>query len=658
LLDPRGISLGPGSNDRYEEPNPSVRKEFPLAFSRLLACSILAFVFLLTTPVQSQESGQPIAAPAIDPGNDPWLSEQGLAVAAPVEVADEQVVRAWSEAPEAAYARAAALRAVRLELGVGDLLAPARVILNEATEDDPEIYTGFARDLAPGVPAIQLEHAHALAVSGDVGAATKATLTGLTAVARSLRAQLWAVENLSFLLLVVVLVTSLGFITLSALQVFPHVAHDLGDLLGGKRMPVFARCAALAALVGIPLVLGEGIIGLALSLFLVAFAYGKTRQRNVLAMAAALLVIGIHPLAQFVSVATTLVDQDPVAGSVMAVIDGTETSSDVERLESVTDTELVAAHALAYRDRRYGLEESSRLRLEVLGEQYPSDGFVLAGLGNIEMRRGDAEAAIHFYERAAAQVDSAALLFDLSQAYATGFRMEEYEATLSRAQKIDGDVVAELSSLGDPTLVADLQFPAALLRDRFVRLAMSEDPQFNLAAVLAPGRIGENWSMTAGSFVLAALFCFLFANRFDHASQCRRCGYRICTRCEETVWSEDICEDCHHLFKYSAATDPSLRMARLQALSRREVRIDRILTSGALFVPGIAGLIARRPDFAMFGLLLFGWVVGWALWPAGVFEDPLRMGMAAVLCLAVPGTLAVIGYSGIVLASLVARKKL
>jgi hypothetical protein len=98
-------------------------------------------------------------------------------------------------------------------------------------------------------------------------------------------------------------------------------------------------------------------------------------------------------------------------------------------------------------------------------------------------------------------------------------------------------------------------------------------------------------------------------------------------------------------------------MARLQALSKREVRIDRIKLAGALLIPGVAGLSARRPDFAMFGLLLFGWIAAWVSWPAGVFEDPLLMGNAAVLCLAVPGVLSVIAYGGVVLASLVARKK-
>lgn len=627
-----------------------------MACRRSLAFSIFSLFVLLTTPAIAERVVDSAAATAVDPTDDPWLSEQGPAVAKPVEIAREQVIAAWVEAPEAPYARAAALRRVRLELGMGDLLAPARVIQSSATEEDPEIYTAFARNLAPGAPSVWIAHASALARSGDIGAATKAMTAAIVSVAQNLSAQLWLFENLTFLLLVVVLAASLGFISLAALQVFPHAAHDFGDLLAGRRTPAFARSAALAALILVPLALGEGVIGLALALFVVAFAYGKTRQRNMLVMAAVMLVIGLHPLAQVVSIATTLVDQDPVARSVMAVVAGTETRADVERLEAVVEDDVAAAHALAYRTRRYGLEELSRTHLDALGEREPSDGFVLVAQGNIEMRRGETESAIGFYERAVEQVSSATLYFDLSQAYAKAFRMEEYEATLVRAQGMDAGVVAALSSLGDSDLVADLPFPIGLLQDRFIALTMSQDAQFDLAAALAPGRLGERWFVTAGAFVLAALFGLLFADRFDHATRCDRCGHRICTRCEETVWSEEICEDCHHLFQYPAATDPSLRMARLQALSRREVRIDRIMLAAALLIPGVAGLASRRPDFAMVGLLLFGWITVWIAWPSGVFEDPLLMGNAAVVCLAIPGVLSVLGYGGIIFASLVARK--
>ena len=636
--------------------------------------SSVSLVFILVWLAAASAFGQPVegtatqnpgletAAPTlavepVDPIDDPWLSEQGPAVAKPIEVAREQVAFAWSEAPEAAYARAAAVRRVRLELGLGDLVAPARVILSQATHEDLDIYTAFAEDLAPNTPSIHIAHVRALLSDGDVGGAIRGVGHLFMSVAFGLSSQLWLIENLTFTLMIVMLAAALGFISLSALQVYRHAAHDLGDLLGGRRTPVFAGIAGLACLLLAPLVVGEGVIGLALALFILAFAYAKSAQRNVLVMAAIMLLIALYPMARLVSIATSLVDQDPVGDSVMSVVAGTETLADVERLESVAETDPVASHALAYRARRYGREEFSRTQLEALGDRHPSDGFVLAALGNIKMRRGETDQAIGFYERAAPQLDSATLLFDLSQAYARAFRMEEYEQTIERAQSIDSGAVEALSSLGDSNLVADLVFPSHLLRDRFISSAMSRNEQFDLAATLAPGRLGGNWILTASAFALSVLCCMLFANRFDHSSQCVRCGHRICTRCEETVWSEELCEGCHHLFQSPEATDPSLRMARLQALAKREVKIDRAVLLTSLFVPGAAGLASRRPDLAMFGLLLFVWIALWLTWPTGVFEDPFLMGNAAVLCLAIPGVLAIVSYVAVIVASLIVRKK-
>jgi len=621
------------------------------------------------TPVGAQGQGmpaKPLAAPAgqplsagpltVDPLDDPWLSEEGYAIARPVEVAEEQSRASWVAAKPSAFARAAALRRTRLELGLGDLPAPAVLIAAAGTGEEPEVYSELAREVAPGVPAFQMDHAVALWNSGDIGAALLAVgRAGLT-VSRSLPAQLWLLENLSFALLIVVLAAPLGFILLAALHVYSHAAHDLGDLLS-NHMPTSARYALLGGLLFVPLVFGEGLFGLALALFAVAFIYGGAGQRNSLVMAAVLLVIGLHPLAQLSSVAANLIDSDPVASSVLQVLGGTGTSADVERLEAAAPEDLAAMHALAYRDRRFGLVESSRVRLEKVISQVPNDVVALANLGNIEKRRGNTDSAIGYYERAAAQKSDATLLFSLSQAYASAFRMEEYEATLIRAQKIDNQAVAGLSSLDDASLVADLRFSVSqLIRDRLVSLALSQDVNRGAVAILAPGRVGSAWYVTGGAFALIVFCSLLLSKNWSLASICTRCGHRICERCEETVWSEEVCEDCHHLFQYPKATDPSLRMARVQALSEREVRFNRVWLALSLMIPGMAGFSARRPDLSMLGLLLFGWTVTWISWPTGIFEDPLLMGSAAMLCFGIPGALAVMAYVSVVTWSLIVRK--
>ena len=59
----------------------------------------------------------------------------------------------------------------------------------------------------------------------------------------------------------------LAFLLLAALRVSSHAAHDLGDVFSAH-MPGFARLALLAALLIVPALLGEGVLGLALGVML------------------------------------------------------------------------------------------------------------------------------------------------------------------------------------------------------------------------------------------------------------------------------------------------------------------------------------------------------------------------------------------------------
>jgi len=599
----------------------------------------------------------PNAGASVDPADDPWLAEQGPAVPTPVEVSREQVLARWQNAAATPEAKAKAVRRVRLELGLGDLLAPAVALLRNASEEEPEIYAQLARDLAPGVPSVQVSTARALWQSGDIGAAIHSLIDSAVAAATHVEVQLWAVENLALILVAVVLASSLAFMILSALIVFPHAAHDFGDLLSSQT-PAFARSAALAGLLLMPLALGEGILGLALALFALGFIYGKRRQRNALVMAAVLFVVGLHPTSQLASVTTSLFEKDAVLGSVFAVANGIETRADVERLRAASPENVTASHALTYRARRHGLGEEALHYLDEIAISQPADGVMLANRGNVEMRRGNTEQAIEYYKRSVGVLNSPTVLFDLSQAYAALFRMEAVEATLARAQALGDDEVAELSSLEDSALVADVGMPFGLLQKYLVTLALAQKPDAAVAEALAPGRLGERWSVTAIAFTLVALIGILFARRFDQSSVCSRCGHRICTRCEETVWSDDLCEDCYHLFQNPEDTDASLRMARLQSLSRREVWVDRIWTTASVVIPGVAGFASKRPDLAMFGLLLFSWTATWLICPSGILVDPMLLGSAAWIVFAIPGALAMLGYMGVVVVSLVARKHL
>jgi hypothetical protein len=574
---------------------------------------------------------------------------------APVEVARDRVLAAWREAPPTPQARAAALRRLRLEYGLGDLRSPARIVLETGRAEEVENAATLARGLAPQMPALRWAAIQELWGRGEAGSAVKAFGTMVWALVHQLEAQLWLLGNGFLLVWIVSLISAFAFLILMGLKAFPHAAHDLGDVLS-TGMPGFARAALLACVMFVPIWIGEGLAGIALLAFAIAFLYGKGLEKSALLMAATLWVVALHPLAQWTSIATTVVEQDPIVRSALAVAKGTETRADVERLEAVFEEDLAAAHALAYRDRRLGLERQAVDRLDVMAREWPTDSIVLANRATLDMRAGRVDAAMSGFERAATQLDSPTLLFDLSQAYVTLFRMEEYESTLARAQRLDDEEVQALSNLSDSKLVADLGFPIQILGDRLRARGLAESAVLQLPRWIAPGRLGKGWAVTAVAFAAVVLCVALFAGRFDRSSQCARCGMRICTRCEETVWSDDLCEGCHHLFKNPEATDPKLRMARLQTLARRDARIQGWIGLGSLLVPGIAGLAMRRPDLSLLGVALFVSAAACVRWPAGVIVDPLWLGALAPLGFMFVGALAAAGYVAIVVGSLVTSR--
>lgn len=632
---------------------------------RLWLAATLAACGLCSSAIGSAQEVAPEAAAGlvsaatveVDPAlADPWLTEAGPELEAPpVEVPRDRIVEAWRSAPATPHGQTAALRRVRLEYGLGDLRAPALIVHAAAQADDAEEATRLARELAPRMPALQWVQIQDLWRGGEAGAAVKAFGTMVWDLVHQLDAQLWLLGNGLLIAWIVSLVSAFVFLAMLGLKAFSHAAHDLGDVLSVD-MPAFARWALLAGVLLVPIWLGEGLAGLALGCFAIAFLYGKGRERSVLLMAATLWVVALHPLAQWASIATTVVEQDEITRSALAVSKGTGTRADVERLEAASGEDLAAAHALAHRDRRLALEEQALRRLDAMGERWPTDAVVLANRANLEMRAGRTESATNGFERAASQIDSPTLLFDLSQAYATAFRMEEYEGTLARAQRLDDREVQALSSLSDPKLVADLGFPVEILRDRIRTRGLAVSPTAQLSEWIAPGHLGAGWTSMAMAFGAVVLGVALLGGRYDRSSVCTRCGHRICTRCEATVWSDELCEDCHHLFKNPEATDPKLRMARLQTLSRRESRIQAGIGICALLVPGVAGLTIRRPDLALLALALFAWIVAWMRWPAGVLVDPLWLGALAPLCFTFLGSLALVAYVAIVVGSLVASR--
>lgn len=568
-----------------------------------------------------------------------------------------EIERAWFEGGRELEARANRVRYRALELGVDNVESAARALIVDSRGEGGLEAAVLAVQLAPDLPIAHTALARAQWSEGEYRGALAEVFGGLAAIPRNLEASLWLAGSLLVMLAAALIIGSLVFIVWVGVGVFGHAAHDLGDLIS-EEMPTFARSALLGSALLVPLLLGEGLLGLVLMFFALGFIYGGSQHRSTLSMAAVFIVLGCYPVTRLAGTALTALDSDPVAASVLSVMRAVETPWEVDLLKGSDRDDLLAQHALALHVRRTATLEEALKRYEVLLELDPQDPTVLTSLANLRFKKGEVREAITLYERAAVLIDSAVVMFNLAQAYARSFQMDQFEGAMSKAQSINADDVALLSGSGDPDFLANLALSEKGVRDRMLRRARGDSFGGPVRNAIMPGRLGAGWPVTAGGFALVALLSVLVSSRYEHSSTCERCGRRICNRCDGTVWNSEICEGCHHLFHRPQATDPELRMARLAELRRRETRLEKLALTASLLIPGLVGLLARRPGLSFAALLLFAWGAVAFAWHRGVVPDPLVLGSAGPLAFFLTGVVAALGYLAVLAIGLAVRRSL
>jgi tetratricopeptide (TPR) repeat protein len=596
---------------------------------------------------------QPADAAPPEPGSQaplPGVTQRSDGTRSAVEAA-------WFSGGTEPKSRAQSARVRALQLGAHSYEGAARALLAADDRGERLPQTLLAVQLAPDLPLAHLELARAHLDEGQHAEAVMEGVAGLRAIPRNLEATFWLAASLLAMFAAVLTTACLVFIVWVGASVFRHAAHDLGDLVSNQ-MPDFARGALLGTLLLFPVLLGEELMGVVLGLFLLGFLYCEPGYRRALVLAAVLFVIGVYPMTRFAGMALTALDSDPVATAAHAVVRDMTLPSDLEELAAAGDDDALAQAALALHERRAGNAAAAFARYERLLAEAPQDPVVLANLSNMHFERGEHERSIELGERAAGLIRSATLLFNLSQVYARSFRMDEFEGAMAQAQRVDAAVVADLSRTSAPDFVADLPFPLAAIRERMLESATGDAFVHPVSRALMPGRLGESWMNTAGGFALVALVGLVARRRWEHSSCCRRCGRRVCNRCDGSVWNSQICDGCHHLFHRPETTDPAMRMARLSDLRKREARLARVAIAASVLVPGVAGLLARRPDLSFLGLFFFAWAGFLALWRDGIVADPLALGIAGPLVFAAAAALSVLGYLGVVSTGLAIRRRL
>ena len=596
-------------------------------------------------------------APALPPAADLAVAP---APAPPQEPPVSLLEQAWL-APSADFAaRVARTRRTALELGAWSLDPAARSLAAGDSGTAVLERSAAAVELAPDLPAAHMRLAHALWLhGGSPMAAIRAVVGAFQAIGRHLEASLWFAGSGLYLLAVALVSGGLLAVTLTGTAGLLHAAHDLGHVFS-RAMPDFARCAALAALLMLPLALGEGALGLALGLLGIAVIYGQRAQRLAMLFAAAGIGFGAYPVVRHAGAALAAFPEDPAAQAAYSVAQGVPTPVEVERLSTLAERDAMAARGLAIHARRIGNLGEADVLYQRLLETGAEDVAVLNNAANVRLDLGHMERAIDLYTRATSRQESPVVLFNLAQAYGRAFQVEDLNRTIAQAQRVGGELVAQLTALqGTDTaaFVVDLPLSPSLFWLRALRSDAGSDVAQEFRAPFAPGRLGRDPRAFAAAAAAVLLLGSWFGSRIDPSRWCKRCGNRVCPRCDPQGVAGALCDGCNKLFFAPEKTDRVLRARRVNELRAREERVDRARTIVSLLVPGAAGLLAERPVRGWLAALCFALAVAALVWREGVVPDPLVAGAAAPVAFLGVAALAAVGYAFAVWTSLAARSQ-
>ncbi len=588
-------------------------------------------------------AGEAIAEPdaQVPVQAQPTVSQQYSAILPTFEPAEieppgvpgmTEVRRAWNTSALSLEKRVDKTRRAGLEIGVWNLDAAARSLVASGNSRPTVEQARAAVALAPDLPMARMALARALWLQERSPiSAIRATWAALAAIPRHLEASVWFAGISAYVLALALIYGGLLCLAVSAAVVSLHAAHDLGDTVSNE-MPTFARAALLAAAILLPLALGQGLVGAGLGLLALAALYGSTRQRFVLVLASGAVVAGMYPVAQLAGAALTAYSHDPVVAASYSSTEGFITPVDRLRLEQNARTDSLAVHALAVTERRSGNLAAADAHYQRILAEDSSSQATLNNAANVRLTLGHMELALDLYRRASEAGESARVLFNLSQAYGASFAVDDLTRTLANAQRLDGNVVAELTRLqgSDETgFTIDLPVDRRMLWDRAYHGAAAHALAAEFRSGLAPGLLGSQWWVTAAAFALVVIAASLASMRLRASRLCSRCGRRLCPRCDREFGGGEICEGCTRLFHQPETTDRSLRLARINVLRHRDERMSRIVLLASILVPGYAGLIARRHGWSLVGSIAAALAIAALVFRNGVAIDPMVAGAAA-----------------------------
>jgi tetratricopeptide (TPR) repeat protein len=482
--------------------------------------------------------------------------------------------------------------------GYGELPVLAEAVLEVGGPDAAR----RAIELAPSIPAVRYaagrEQKSPLELARSVGLlfSNLPSLVWLTT---------WfgAALGLGVLVAVAVLV-GLGF----ARTVEIH-GHQIGHASFRRDPPSWPGALLVGAgLALLPLVGAGPALILALAGALTALRLPRAQGVRIgIGLLVVCVVLG--PGLDFWSRVATFPGRDPAVFAAWRIERQQPLPGDRARLEAGVaarpdDPALRLANALAWKQAG-DLERAERELGKVPAGLSPG---LLARLRNLKgillLARGQVRQATEIFESAAAAEESAAVLYNLSQAHGRALRLIEQGNLFAAARGLDPELVSRYSAFRTANVHSYL-IQAPLPLATYLRWAIEPSPEAGALArevrdrTLGPGLPRFTWQLV-GVLGLASLL-------FRHAGirRCTRCLRVICKRCSpELPTSARSCARCANLFSQSETLDARLRKQQIERDRRRLRGLARGLAALDLVAPGAARIFEGRIGLGWTQLLL------------------------------------------------------
>ncbi|MCA9538908.1 MAG: hypothetical protein KC620_08465, partial [Myxococcales bacterium] len=375
-----------------------------------------------------------------------------------------------------------------------------------------------------------------------------------------------------------------------------NVFHDLG--LAFPTAMRFVLLAAIAALMGVPLVFGFGPSLLLFPLMVVFWPYQGTGER-VLSVVF-ILLLGATPWVLRMGDRLT----EAGTGVTQALYATSLNPNDTRALETVEgaieangeDWLAQAVAGLAYKRLGRLDEAETALNAALSGAKGEVAGAIENSLGNVYFAQGRPRSAEKAYQAARAALPaSAAPAFNLHRLYRRQGRMAEAEEAIQMASGVDAQQVASWTEDDDPSLnrfVVDLDLPTSALTRRAISDLFAPTTFARRAWLVLAGPVPEMAAPVAALITLA-LFGVLFSlrERMRLSWPCVRCARPAVVLLAEGPPDQPQCDQCVSLFVRGAPVDRRVRFAKEQSVARVEALRTWSTRVGGLLLPGLVDMV-------------------------------------------------------------------